>query len=148
MWPCTQFCTPKGLIKSDIWVRRFRPATAHLKNIGVRKWKWKKLFQPPPHISAMTKYFTLTQLFYFNHLENISTCIISTSKYFDLPSIICYDEIIFRISKFSLKRLLKRPNLFGHSRWIGLLTHSFDTFRVCWSLGMVWFKHNTFFVIW
>ena len=28
MWPCTQFYTPKGLILSDIWARRFRPATA------------------------------------------------------------------------------------------------------------------------
>ena len=28
MWPCTQFYTPKGLILSDIWARRFRPARA------------------------------------------------------------------------------------------------------------------------
>ena len=28
MWSCTQFYTPKGLILSDIWARRFRPASA------------------------------------------------------------------------------------------------------------------------
>ena len=28
MGPCTQFYTLKGLILSDIWARRFRPATA------------------------------------------------------------------------------------------------------------------------
>ena len=28
MWPCTQFYTPEGLILSDIWAGRFRPATA------------------------------------------------------------------------------------------------------------------------
>ena len=28
MWPCTQFYTPEGLILSDNWARRFRPATA------------------------------------------------------------------------------------------------------------------------
>ena len=28
MWPCTQFYTPEGLLVSDIWARRFSPATA------------------------------------------------------------------------------------------------------------------------
>ena len=48
MWPCTQFYTPKGLILSDIWARRFRPATARYpahfsqKTITMATEVWKK----------------------------------------------------------------------------------------------------------
>ena len=28
MWPCTQFYTPEGIILSDNWAKRFRPAIA------------------------------------------------------------------------------------------------------------------------
>ena len=70
----------------------------------------------------MTKYFTSTQLLIISTSgkifqpqlfwrQNISTC----------PSFFCYDEIIFQITNFWIKRLLIRPKLFQHSTWIGLL---------------------------
>ena len=46
--------------------------------------------------------------------QNISTC----------PSFFCYDEIIFQITNFWIKRLLIQPKLFQHTTWIGLLTGS------------------------
>ena len=45
--------------------------------------------------------------------QNISTC----------PSFFCYDEIIFQITNFWIKRLLIQPKLFQPSTWIGLMSH-------------------------
>ena len=88
----------------------------------VGKWKHFFYFVHFPHISAMTKYFTSTQLLIFSTSgkifqpqlfwhQNISTC----------PSFFCYDEIIFQITNFWIKRLLIQPKLFQHTTWIGLL---------------------------
>ena len=53
MWPCTQFYTPKGLILSDIWARRFRPATArypaHFSQKNNNKGKAQSLEKDSPH---------------------------------------------------------------------------------------------------
>ena len=88
----------------------------------VGKWKHFFYFVHFPHISAMTKYFTSTQLLIFSTSgkifqpqlfwhQNISTC----------PSFFCYDEIIFQITNFWIKRLLIQPKLFQPSTWIGLI---------------------------
>ena len=90
----------------------------------VGKWKHFFYFVLFPHISAMTKYFTSTQLLIFSTYgkifqpqlfqhQNISTC----------PSFFCYGEIIFQITNFWIKRLLIRPKLFQHTTWIWLLWH-------------------------
>ena len=86
---------------------------------------WKKW----PHlgISDIKKFFPIfTKIFstsgkifqpqLFWH-QNISTC----------PSFFCYDEIIFQITNFWIKRLLIRPKLFRHTTWIGLIYIRFRT---------------------
>ena len=57
--------------------------------------------------------------------QNISTC----------PSFFCYDEIIFQITNFWIKRLLIQPKLFQPSTWIGLLPNAY----------FIWGKHNVNF---
>ena len=91
---------------------------------------WKKW----PHlgISDIKKFFPIfTKIFstsgkifqpqLFWH-QNISTC----------PSFFCYDEIIFQITNFWIKRLLIQPKLFRHSTWIGLMSDVRPSKRSVW----------------
>ena len=117
-----------------------------LKSVHHCSWKMETFlyFVLFPHISAMTKYFTSTQLLIFSTYgkifqhqlfqhQNISTC----------PSFFCYGEIIFQITNFWIKRLLIRPKLFQHTTWIWLLSLNYVDFRLIyvttrWSLEPVW----------